>query len=211
MAGEPDLAALEDDQLAETEGVPAIRAERAGRDHEAVVGRLGLEIDREGLVAEVASLAVPEADLAEVQALPAVDVVVDEQPAAVGEQDVELAEPVRRGQGLVEPSPVATSSRCPPRAAISPRRWQKNRSESVSPRGGRRPIGRSQAGAVERPVVGEAIVPPAQLPGEGVGVGVGRLAAHRLVADVGEVGPAQERGMPPGTRRSGSRPTSGAP
>ena len=43
---------------------------------------------------------------------------------------------------------------------------------------------------MERPVVGEAVVAPAHLPGVGVGVGVVRLAAHRLVADVGEDDPA---------------------
>ena len=48
VAGVADLAALEDDQLAEPEGVPAGRAQRAGRDHEAVVDRLAVEVDREG-------------------------------------------------------------------------------------------------------------------------------------------------------------------
>ena len=48
---------------------------------------------------------------------------------------------------------------------------------------------------VERPVVGEAVVAPAQLAGERVGVGVAGLAADGLVADVGDVDRALEPGI----------------
>src|SRR4051794_35382345 len=109
---------------------------------------------------------------------------------AAGEQAVELAVTVRRVQQFMNPSPAARS--------VEGSATLGNRVEEVAEEPLRvgladRAMGPERelpGGPDQGPVVGEAIITPAHLAGEGMRVGVVRLPADRLVADVRQEDPA---------------------
>src|SRR5665213_194219 len=131
-----------------------------------------LEVEIQGFVAEVANiLTVAQTDLAKRQSLPRAKVVVREESRSVGQEHVDLPQPIQVRKSAVQPKPVVSPAEMP----LSPIKLPHEITERAFRVGlaeGRVSAGREGPnGSSQSPVMGEAIFAAGSLPRKRVGIG----------------------------------------
>src|SRR5262249_14259817 len=101
MAGEPNPAVLEHNHLADAERPPAGLAEGLRGDDDAAILGLAFNIDAHRRVFEMMSTLSEDVNRTIAETFPAAPVVVAEQPLAVAQQTIELAQAVQQHKLLM--------------------------------------------------------------------------------------------------------------
>lgn len=209
VAGKTERAALQHDQFARKETLPAGGAQRAGGDDVAVVEGLMLDVlhvDFDGRVLQVPRLPLGDTELAQTQPLPARSVVIAEQSMSIRQQAVQLASPIQFRQLLMKPVPawliiqqvVALGELLQERTEQMLRIGAAERPKSPQ---------RQFVKVRQRPVLSEAEFPRGKFSAERMRVGASRRTSRRLMSHMGDIQPRiqavivfqelRERTLPP--------------